>query len=144
MVLTCVALFSLINHSKQLFREKVNFLNFVAFNCFESSNPTNLSKMELKQPNYRCYQLHDELNFHLFHNQTYSSRKNQILNLAKLTSSIYMRAKYAITKLTNLKGILSPRAILTYAMYFDRLIMKNTLFFSKNVIFYPKFDFFFT
>ena len=41
-----------------------------------------------------------------------------------------------------LKGILSPRAILTYMMYFDPLITKNTFFFSKNVIFYPKFAFF--
>ena len=40
------------------------------------------------------------------------------------------------------KGILSPRAILTYMMYFDPLITKNTFFFSKNVIFDPKFAFF--
>ena len=40
------------------------------------------------------------------------------------------------------KGILSPWAILTYMMYFDPLITKNTFFFSKNVIFYPKFAFF--
>ena len=30
-----------------------------------------------------------------------------------------------------LKGILSPRAILTYMMYFDPLITKNTFFFPK-------------
>ena len=40
------------------------------------------------------------------------------------------------------KGILSPRAILTYMLYFDPLNMKNTFFFPKNVIFYPKFAFF--
>ena len=40
-----------------------------------------------------------------------------------------------------LKGILSPRGILTYMMYFNPLIMKNIFFFSHNVIFYPKFDF---
>ena len=45
-------------------------------------------------------------------------------------------------EIKNVKGILSPRAILIYMMYFDPLIMKNTFFFSKNVIFYSKFAFF--
>ena len=49
---------------------------------------------------------------------------------------------FNFTSISNFKGILSPRAILTYMMYFDPLITKNTFFFSKNVIFYPKFAFF--
>ena len=41
-----------------------------------------------------------------------------------------------------IKGILSLLAILTYMMYFDPLIMKNTFFFPKNVILYHKFALF--
>ena len=48
-----------------------------------------------------------------------------------------MGPSFCKSSLCLLKGILSPQAILTYMMYFDPLIMKNTFFFFQNRHFLP-------